>query len=136
MREIKFRVWDKAGQQMITEIWIDIENNWMVMSDNDALMCYGKMKKEEVIFMQFTGLKDESGKEIYEEDIVRFGDFEPGFVHIGHYIDKQSGPCGDHAGYGVYFDFGNVHPEILTAERSDDVEIIGNIHENPELLED
>lgn len=70
------------------------------------------------ILMQFTGLKDKNGKEIYEGDIVR---------------------CFDTAGEKVYdreVDFYGFRDEIWSNETDGKtkVEIIGNIYSNPELL--
>ena len=66
MREIKFRAWDKEKKTML---------NWL--SDMEAIkdaMPYdcGDEWTENCILMQYTGLKDKNGKEIYENDVVRY----------------------------------------------------------------
>ena len=80
--------------------------------------------------MQYTGLKDKNGKEIYEGDIVRYKD-----------IDKMAGTTHDFK--EVYFDtellcfeLRYTHNKLLNKQFEKDFEIIGNIHENPELMED
>ena len=61
MREINFRVWDKNTNKMIG-IYDPFELGALKMLD---------YKREDLEIMQYTGLKDESGKEIYESDIVQ-----------------------------------------------------------------
>jgi len=69
MREIKFRVWDKDNQKM----WDRIDLNFcmkygQIYIDNDYIKELGISKNVEL--MQYTGLKDKNGKEIYEGDII------------------------------------------------------------------
>ncbi|MDO5003596.1 MAG: YopX family protein [bacterium] len=70
-REIKFRIWVKEKKQMIQDVHICPQYGWLVMSDNDALeeIC-GRVSKKELLWMQYTGLKDKYGVEIYEGDII------------------------------------------------------------------
>ena len=71
-REIKFRIWLKEKKQMIRDIHICPEYGWLVMSDNDALeeIC-GRFSEKELIWMQYTNLKDKNGIEVYEGDKVK-----------------------------------------------------------------
>lgn len=135
MREIKFRAWDKKYKEMLLDISIYPEYDWLVMSDNDALAerdnrSYKKGKQ--YILMQFTGLKDKNGKEIYEGDILRAKSsvvFSGGEKKVGY---KQ-----------VVVEWVGTHyrPFLQTSEYPNDFtgigqwEVIGNIYENPELLE-
>ena len=120
MREIKFRAWNKKTKWM---------HSW---SDLCCLPHELRILKEPepYILMQFTGLTDKNGKEIYEGDIIK-----DTYTQVGHtvYIYWNNGWC--------QWECMNVkkNPDL---EHIDDArwdlhncEVIGNIYENPELLE-
>jgi len=72
---------------------------------------------------QFTGLHDKNGKEIYEGDILENPDYEEAFV-----VEYHEGMAG-------YIGWGDDKIAGCYLITGDEIEIIGNIHENPELLE-
>lgn len=78
----------------------------------------------DVDIMYPTGIKDKNGKEIYEDDIVTWG-FGNVIVRMGTIPVNDSIPSGVGTGWVTNDSFVDSHCEI-----------IGNIHENPELLED
>lgn len=117
MREIKFRAWDKGKKEMETfnlyDISYDYDNGYWLKGAGASLN-FDVLKDTEI--MQFTGLLDKNGKEIYEGDIVEFSSFEEGREREEISWAKHfTGFC-------------------FSKEDADRYEIIGNIYENPELL--
>ena len=80
---------------------------------------------------QYTGLHDKNGKEIYEGDIVKFEDvsgYKDGCASVIWHEDS--------CGYYLENDDDNIYDTLYDFTPSYQMEIIGNIHENPELLEE
>lgn len=118
MRELKFRAWD--GTQMLTE-----ENFDFVVSAYDSIIKldeYGWTEHGVDCVEQYTGLKDRNGKEIYENDILEDGSGEPLEYWVVRFEDGKF--IGSTQG---------VDEDIFELT---DLEIIGNIHENGDLLEE
>lgn len=126
-REIKFRAWDTPFNKMIYDnSLITINLDGTVNYGNAELTSRDTYLQYPIVLMQFTGLKDKNGKEIYEGDIVNdckvvtFGHYD-----VGEYEDNESG-IGWHITYqgkplsGIYL--------------GKNLEVLGNIYENPELL--
>ena len=123
--KLKFRAWLKKEQEMDNEI---DHISWL----EDELYCIGDgitymVLAEDLVLMQSTGLKDKNGKEVFVGDIIKC---TRGCLHEV-YIEKEYGGTyfgGMPAVYLKYLGEGYAWTEHE--------EIIGNIYENPELLED
>lgn len=118
MREIKFRAWDKTENKMVGwEELCDEDKNGSGYGESLADYFNAVFSNVEPL-MQFTGLKDKNGREIYEGDLLSNGIHQAGEV-----IFKDG--C---------FMVGHFNCELCKFAGSQK-EVIGNIYENPELLE-
>ena len=117
MREIKFRAWDNELKIMVHDFDQDLDKHYPI-EVGDSIhnlvwrvgLCYESL-------MQHTGIKDKNGVEIYEGDIIDWDAQEWGEAYIEV----------------VEWDY-----ELFNARENDWTEwceVVGNIHENPELLE-
>ncbi|MGR6115733.1 YopX family protein [Aeribacillus composti] len=120
--EIKFRAWDKENEVMIYPKGILFDGRVVNFS------CGILEPFEGCELMQYTGLKDKNGKEIYEGDLLTdYGEAPPLYVE---YSEKHGAYC-----FVDKFDpSGTVYytPLMIYYEQ---MEVIGNIYANPELLE-
>lgn len=120
MREIKFRAWDYETNSIIFPYMIDFNIKYAYYIDSkDECQRVGINT-----LMQYTGLKDKNGKEIYEGDFVK-GEYT-GYVYLVKYGHEIYIPV-----VGFYFSRKRQYNSSVPKEP---VEVIGNIYENPELL--
>jgi uncharacterized phage protein (TIGR01671 family) len=128
MREVKFRAWEKFLKEIIPVYNIDFVNG--MINTESAWRLFHEFE-----LMQYTGLNDKNGKEIYEGDIVEFNDFDS-LRTGGHTEDNiiRNTVCFSCGAWIVKTE--NGFYDLYTAIVNDEeLEVIGNIYENPELLE-
>lgn len=136
MREIKFRgKGEVSGKWCYGNLQIRKDSCCIITPDESVLGTYGKVDKETV--GQYTGLKDKNGKEIYEGDII--GKIVNNKKHMG--IVKYgmfNCSCCDGV-YGWYIESTSYYVDIRNLavhwDTPIELEVFGNIYENPELLE-
>lgn len=133
MREIKFRAWDKNTNSMTDVTTLDFGTSGaecMVDSSGINLDIKGECE-----LMQYTGLKDKNGVEIYEGDYVNVtGEGEHLFSSEVKWFGDRGYPAFDiEAPRTFYFD-SNVLSCISNVSEYE-IEVIGNKFDNPELLE-
>jgi len=137
MREIKFRAWDKAYKKMVYDYLIPsskafgqyrmaVSFTGQVFTFTDAEMVdydEDQMKNsaayvERFELMQFTGLHDKNGREIYEGDVLLIGG-----IHV--WVEYRQGLAAYLITDGSFDDY------LYTVKRYKEIEVIGNVHYNP-----
>lgn len=119
MREIKFRAWDKENEKMMKVSSLHLENKEISVKENETFHLF-RMQD----LMQYTGLKDKNGKEIYEGDIVVLNNIENDNMCIVRYEHSSYRL----EGWSLREDLSNVEDRFL--------EVVENIYENKNLLEE
>jgi len=136
MRQIKFRAWCQPAEipcgHMVS--WHTIKNNFrQYLGENNGSDTHHKPGKDQYILMQWTGLLDKNGKEIYEGDIIKdiYDDFYGHHEYIGEVEwddDIRDSEIGYFLGAGLTF--------YMNGKSNEEVEVIGNVWENGDLLND
>jgi uncharacterized phage protein (TIGR01671 family) len=124
MREIKFRMFDTLEKQFMNDSRV-LESKLWALQDN-----------ERFIYQQYTGLRDKNGKEIYEGDIVKWTRLT--FADCSRtVIEKSEDIVGEVYWAETMWAIGDRNRGYLLLPhfKHDVFEVIGNIYENPELLE-
>lgn len=116
-----FRVWSNYWNRYATEaeLYIDVSVD-TIFEDDDGVTHH---ENTDLVLEFGTGLKDKNGKEIYEGDIL-----DDGEGHIGKVLYNERLAS-------FAYEWGNCGSTFMDLYTSD-MEVIGNIHENPELLDE
>ncbi len=116
MKEIKFRVWNTESKKIISHELII--QDFILYEE----LCHPVKRN---VFMQYTGLKDKAGVEIYESDLLRYKQdiYQDEFLEV-----KFDDAC--------FIAESLNDRQHLNNQNIDDLEVVGNIYENPKLLRD
>ena len=126
MKEFKMKAWLKKEKKMVAIIGIDFNYEYIRYTEDDNLFNenYKTAEFKNIELLQFTGLKDNGGQELYEADVIKFNDGIDDIYGLISYDDEDGA-------YRVSYE--NITEHLL--EREGDFEIVGNIFENPDLHE-
>lgn len=135
MRELRFRVWIKDEERYYDE---SDEESYMIVPNGNVTYTSESYEEDgvwfndttsatnDVVVEQYTGLKDKNGKEIYEGDIVGYAYTGCNYIVVYRRYDASFVLENDDREEAIHFHY----------DRQSDYEVAGNIHENPELLEE
>lgn len=157
-RVIKFRAWDRKRKRMYEVLHLHMKgdfnnNDWATVKGYDIIEqkdIHLQIQPKDCVLMQFTGLLDKNGKEIYEGDIIAVK-FHPHYVERVSWVGEPDATAEvfwdlnafrlkakgqEDNRYADFFDF--VSSEVYGYKMCDisyeNTEIIGNIYENPQLI--
>lgn len=153
MRQIKFRAWDESKLRYVTQTRkVCIALDGTIFYHNLDASCIDSLifVRNDLKIEQFTGLKDKNGKEIYEDDIFQLliGISKKRFIQVNGSISSALHRAKFQHGC---FGFVPIHPDKVHPDDrewrpffdhedgcdwTEDIEIIGNIHQHPELLKE
>ena len=132
MREIKFRAWDKKWQRWIAQeditVYGDGSADFVRRGENGDKIEIAELKHGEIDLMQYTGLEDKTGREIYEGDIIVPD--RPLYYH--GLLDKDPITI-EWLECGSWYPFADDDDKAPYPDPAKS-EVIGNAYENPELI--
>ena len=126
MKELKIKAWLKKEKKMVAIIGIDFNYEYIRYTEDDNLFNsdYKTAEFKDIELLQFSGVKDKAGQELYEADVIKFNDGIDDIYGLISYDDEDGA-------YRVSYE--NITEHL--SDREGDFEIVGNIFENPQLHE-
>lgn len=134
-RQIKFRAFDKLHNEMVAVDEIDFDESGDICEVNTSTYCWNRSGKapanlDSIVLMQFIGIQDKTGRDVYEDDVVRCS---MGCLHFVEWRQEMGGEFGGgmpgHNLSAMTCGYGKGYAWCSTEE------VVGNIHEHPALLE-
>ena len=135
MRELKVRAWYKPYKQMcqVESLRFDGNEVYIAVLIEESFYDRRLVEADEIVIEQFTGLKDRNGTEIYEGDICSFASKTGKHIGVVEWSDNL-------ASFGLRMvknNFLYTFSELDTmGVNLDTLEVVGNIHKDPELMEE
>lgn len=135
MRELKVRAWYKPYKQMcqVESLRFDGNGVYTAVLIEEPFYDRKLVEADEIVIEQFTGLKDINGAEIFEGDIVKYYPRHRGVPYRVYWADKSAKFLIGRDGV-IGQSFSDIMHNLNTGRIA--LEVVGNIHENPELLEE
>ena len=128
-REIKCKAYIKKSKEVVEVKSLHLNTRKAIIGYSKSKTNYGNysISFDDIELMQYTGLKDKNGKEIYEGDIIQIlgGEYEQGFYEWNEKVQIKD----------LIYDGFNLMMTISQIGNKA-IEVIGNIYENPELLKE
>lgn len=135
MHEIKVRAWYKPYKQMcqVESLRFDGNGVYTAVLIDEPFYDRKLVEADEIVIEQYTGLKDKNGTEIYHGDICSFTSKTGKHIGVVEWLDNL-------AGFGLRMVKNNFRYTFSGLDTMgvnlDTLKVIGNIHENPELVEE
>lgn len=130
----KFRAWDKHVKKIrkVTEIHFDDSLIYLKANNGKGYYC----SFSDIELMQSTGLRDKNGVDIYDGDILEvISQHDTRYISLVRYMIYNDYPAFDIVPPAIYFYESNVLSTIVSSDE-ETMKVIGNIYENPNLLEE
>ncbi len=127
MKPIKYKAWHKEEKKMYEVMMIDFLGKRLMLGGTEKRQITKQAKLEDVVMLEFTGLKDKNGVDIFEGDLVKSESHEPSVYDI-KFI--EGGFCATHPNLEGYpTDINHFYPSTGC-----EIQIVGDIFNNQELI--